>query len=187
LSGFATLNSRGEKRQVQRTLQLKCCARSSIQRGGVAFVQAIRLRPSKCFPRRARSGFHSPKIKWHLDLVTYFESLSASDDPKAPIFTNLYRKSPGSHGGLSNAFARLMHLAGIRAPLGPEKQGKGRQFRTLGFHSLRHSFSTLANSEVPVDVRKEIVGHSSEDIHRRYVHLHLMLQEKAIANLPSLF
>jgi hypothetical protein len=40
-----------------------------------------------------------------------------------------------------------MHLAGIRAPLGPEKQGKGRQFKALGFHSLRHSFiSTLANS-----------------------------------------
>jgi len=42
-------------------------------------------------------------------------------------------------------------LAGIRAPLGPEKQGKGRQFKALGFHSLR------------------------------------LLQEKAIANLPSLF
>jgi hypothetical protein len=77
----------------------------------------------------------------------------------------------------------LMHLAGIRAPLGPEKQGKGRQFKALGFHSLRHSFiSTLANSEVPADVRKQIVGHSSEDIHRRYVHLDLLLQEKAIAN-----
>jgi integrase len=65
-----------------------------------------------------------------------------------------------------------MHLADIRAPLGLEKQGIGRQFRALGFHSLRHSFiSTLANSEVPADVRKQIVGHSSEDIHRRYVHL----------------
>jgi integrase len=124
----------------------------------------------------------------HLDLVTYFESRPASDDPNAPIFPSLYRKSPGSHGGLSNAFGRLMHLAGIRAPLGPEKHGKGRQFKALGFHSLRHSFiSTLANSEVPADVRKQIVGHSSEDIHRRYVHLDLLLQEKAIANLPSLF
>lgn len=64
---------------------------------------------------------------------------------------------------------------------------KGRQFEALGFRSLRHSFiSTLANSEVPADVRKQIVGHSSEDIHRRYVHLDLMLQQKAIANLPSL-
>jgi integrase len=124
----------------------------------------------------------------HQDLVNYFESLPTSDDANAPIFQSLYRKTPGSHGGLSNAFGRLMHAAGIRAPLGPQKQGKGRQFKALGFHSLRHSFiSMLANSEVPADVRKQIVGHSSEDVHRRYVHLDLLLQEKAIANLPSLF
>ena len=137
---------------------------------------------------RAKGGKKDSVVYMHPDVVTYFESLPASDDPNAPIFPSLYRKSPGSHGGLSNAFGRLMHLAGIRAPLGPEKQGKGRQFKALGFHSLRHSFiSTLANSEVPADVRKQIVGHSSEDIHRRYVHLDLLLQEKAIANLPSLF
>jgi hypothetical protein len=59
LEGF--LQSVSEKRR--RTSQLKCCVRSSIQRGGVAFVQAIRLRASKCCPRRARSGCHSPKIK----------------------------------------------------------------------------------------------------------------------------
>jgi hypothetical protein len=36
------------------------------------------------------------------------------------------------------------------------------------------------------DVRKQIVGHSSDDIHGRYVHLDLSLQAKAIANLPGL-
>jgi integrase len=82
----------------------------------------------------------------HLDLVTYFESLPVSDDPNAPLFPSLYRKTSGSHGGLSNGFSRLMKLAGIRTPLGPEKRGKGRQFKALGFHSLRHSFiSRLAN------------------------------------------
>ena len=81
-----------------------------------------------------------------------------------------------------------MHLAGIRAPLGPEKKAKGRQFKALGFHSLRHSFiSKLANSEVPADVRKEIVGHSSDNIYRRYVRQDLSFQARAIANLPSLF
>jgi len=79
-----------------------------------------------------------------------------------------------------------MHLAGIRAPLGPEKIGKGRQFRALGFHSLRHSFiSRLANAEVLPDVRKQLAGHSSDEIHRRYVHLDLSLQAKAIEKLPS--
>ena len=80
-----------------------------------------------------------------------------------------------------------MKLAGIRVPLGSEERGKGRRFKALGFHSLRHSFiSRLANAEVPADVRKQLVGHSSDDIHRRYVHLDLSLQTKAIAGLSSL-
>jgi len=79
-----------------------------------------------------------------------------------------------------------MELAGIRVPLGSEKQGKGRRFKAVGFHSLRHSFiSRLAYAEVPADIRKQLVGHSSDDIHRRYVHLDLSPQTKAIAGLSS--
>jgi integrase len=80
-----------------------------------------------------------------------------------------------------------MDKAGITVPVGVEKEGKGRQFRALGFHSLRHSFiSRLANSEVSADVRQEMVGHSSDEIHRRYTHLDLSLQQKAIGQLSSI-
>ena len=83
-------------------------------------------------------------------------------------------------------FRRLMDKAGIRVPHGAVKIGKGRQFRALGYHSLRHSFvSRLANLEVLPDVRKQLAGHSSDEIHRRYVHLDLSLQAKAIGKLPS--
>jgi hypothetical protein len=34
-------------------------------------------------------------------------------------------------------------------------------------------------------VRKQIVGHSSDEIHRRYTHQDLSLQRKAIGQLPS--
>jgi integrase len=51
---------------------------------------------------------------------------------------------------------------------------------------LRHSFvSRLANLEVLPDVRKQLAGHSSDEIHRRYVHLDISLQAKAIGKLPS--
>src|SRR5271165_6733262 len=93
--------------------------------GAVAGLQRILVFRARKTAGRAKGGKKDSVVYMHLDLVTYFESLPASDDPNAPIFPSLYRKSPGSHGGLSNAFARLMHLAGIRAPLGPEKQGKG--------------------------------------------------------------
>jgi len=79
-----------------------------------------------------------------------------------------------------------MDKAGITVPLGLQKQGKGRQFRALGFHSLRHSFiSRLANLEVSSDLRKELVGHSSDEVHERYTHLDLTLQRRAIGQLRS--
>jgi integrase len=137
--------------------------------------------------RRKKGRDKETVVYMHPDLAVYFKSLPTSDDPKAPVFPSLYGKKSGSYGGLSNAFNRLMELAGIRVPLGSEKRGKGRRFKALGFHSLRHSFiSRLANAEVPADVRKQLVGHSSDDIHRRYVHLDLSLQTKAIAGLSSL-
>jgi integrase len=136
--------------------------------------------------RRKKGRDKETVVYMHPDLAAYFKSLPTSGDPKAPVFPSLYGKKSGSHGGLSNAFNRLMELACIRVPLGSEKRGKGRRFKALGFHSLRHSFiSRLANAEVPADVRKQLVGHSSDDIHRRYVHLDLSLQTKAIAEDQS--
>ena len=56
-----------------------------------------------------------------------------------------------------------MQSAGGYSDRGVEKWGKGRQFKTLGFHSLRHTFvSELANASVHVDVRRQISGHSDE-------------------------
>jgi integrase len=123
----------------------------------------------------------------HPGLAAYFKPLPTGDDPTALVFPSLNGKKSGSYGGLSNAFNRLMQLAGIRVLLGSEKRGNESRFKALGFHSLRHSFiSRLANAEVRADVRKQLVGHSSDDIHRRYVHLDLSLETKAIAGLSGL-
>jgi len=147
--------------------------------------RTLSFRPQKTAGRK-QGKERQTVIFLHPDLVNYLESLPVSDDPKAPIFSALYGKPSGSHGGLSNMFRRLMDKAGIRVPHGAVKTGKGRQFRALGYHSLRHSFvSRLANLEVLPDVRKQLAGHSSDEIHRRYVHLDISLQAKAIGKLPS--
>jgi integrase len=53
------------------------------------------------------------------------------------------------------------------------------RLRALGYHSLRHSFvSRLANLEVLPDVRRQLAGHSSDEIHRRYVHLDLFTSDQ---------
>jgi integrase len=55
------------------------------------------------------------------------------------------------------------------------------------FHSLRHSFvSILANANVPEEMRMELTGHVTRDIHKRYTKHELSKLQKAIALLPSL-
>jgi integrase len=146
---------------------------------------AVTFRPKKTAGRK-RSADKETTVALHRDIISYLDALPTNDNPTAPLFPSLHGKPSGSHGGLSNAFNRLMQAAQIRIPVGVKKEGKGRQFRALGFHSLRHSFvSRLANAEVSADVRKQIVGHSSDEIHQRYVHLELTLQENALGKLDS--
>ena len=137
--------------------------------------------------RRAKRRDRETIIYVHLDLIKYFSELPAGDEPSQPLFPTLSGLPSGSHGGLSNRFGRLMQKARIDAELGDKKSGQGRQFKALSFHSLRHTFiSNLANAGVSQDVRKEISGHSSDEIHRRYTHLDLSTQREAIDQLGSL-
>jgi len=46
--------------------------------------------------------------------------------------------------------------------------------------------SNFANADIPADVRKKIAGHSSDEIHRRYVHLDLSAQRRAIERIGSI-
>jgi integrase len=147
--------------------------------------RTLTFRDEKTSSRKMR-GKKNTIIFLHSDLITYLEALPTSDDPNAPLFQSVFGKPTGSHGGLSNTFNRLMVKAGIRAPLGEAKKGKGRRFKALGFHSFRHTLiSNLANADISADVRKEITGHSSDQIHRRYVHLELGTQRRAIERIPS--
>lgn len=136
--------------------------------------------------RRKRGADKVTTIALHADLLTYFESLPATDNPLLPVFPTLFGRTSSGRNGLSLQFRALMESAGITQPLGAEKSGKGRQFRTLSFHSLRHSFvSRLANLEVSADLRKTMVGHSTDSAHDRYTHLDISHQHAAVAKLPS--
>jgi len=146
-------------------------------------ARTLTFRDAKTSARKRRSK-RDTIVYMHPELVVY---LPTTDDPHAPLFPSLFGKRSGSHAGLSNAFNRLMHSAGVRVPYGTEKRGKGRRFRALGFHSFRHTLiSNLANADISADVRKEIAGHSSDEIHRRYVHLELSAQQRAIERIGSI-
>ena len=155
-------------------------------------------RQIRYFPRKSNRGqARRPDWKKHVtgqlevplmpEVEAHLLSLPSSDDPAAKLCPTLAAKSTGGNRGLSRMFQRVMAAAGIHSDRGVEKKGKGRQFKTLGFHSLRHTFvSELANADVPADVRRQISGHSDEKIHERYTHLGLDTKRRALAHLRPL-
>ncbi len=121
------------------------------------------------------------------ELEAHLLSLPSSDDANAPLCPTLYSKGTGGNRGLSSTFNRIMAKAGVHAEQGEEKEGKGRRFKTLGFHSLRHTHtSELANAGVPSEVRQTITGHKDERIHAIYTHLDLDTKRRALKKMPSI-
>lgn len=144
-------------------------------------ARTLTFRPSKT---RNRDG-QPLVVTMCPELVAALEDLPRGIGA-APLFKSLHGRKPGSHGGLSNEFGRLMVRAGVAPEKGKEKQGKGRQTRAKSFHSLRHTMiSRMANADVSADVRKAIAGHSTDSAHRRYTHLSLDAQRQAIEKLPA--
>lgn len=156
------------------------------------------LRLIRYFPRKANRGLaRRPDWKKHVngqlevplmpEVEAHLLALPSSDDPAGKLCPTLASKSTGGNRGLSSMFQRVMAAAGIHSDRGAEKKGKGRQFKTLGFHSLRHTFvSELANADVPADVRRQISGHNDEKIHERYTHLDVDTKRRALAHLRPL-
>jgi len=135
-------------------------------------------------PSKTRNKDASPlTIALHQELVDYFSGLNRGIG-KAPLFPSLYGHKSGSHGGLSNEFSRLMAKSGVIVRKGRKKEGAGRQFNSKGFHSLRHTMiSRMANANVSPDVRRAMAGHSSDAVHRKYIHLSLDAQRSALKKL----
>ena len=121
------------------------------------------------------------------EMETHFLAQAGTDDPSAKLCPTLAPKGTGGNKGLSMMFQRIMAKAGIHSDTGVEKTGKGRRFKMLGFHSLRHTFvSELANADVPADVRCKISGHRDEDVHQRYTHLDIDTKRRALEKMRRL-
>ena len=137
-------------------------------------------------PQKTSRRMHGKpqRIAMHSELHSYFAGLPLASVASKPVFPSLHNRIAGGHQGLSNAFAALMNKAGIAYAVSDKPKGKGRGFSAFSFHSLRHTFiSRLANAGITADVRKEIAGHSSDDVHRRYTHLDVSTQQRALESL----
>lgn len=136
----------------------------------------LEFKPSKTRTKTVRLALHPEVAEW---LKTRRRGIG-----KAPIFPKLHTQKPGN---LSNMFSAIMDRAGIVVAPGEARTGKGRTFRTKGFHALRHTMiSRMANADVSQDVRRAIAGHASDAAHERYVHLNVETQRRAVDRMPKL-
>jgi integrase len=96
--------------------------------------------------------------------------------------------------GLSRRFHAIMDAAEVSAPLAREKgkaiegvKSAGREVRSLTFHSLRHTLTSLMhNAGVSRELRMQVTGHATEEAHEIYTHTELETLRGALATVPSL-
>ncbi len=142
------------------------------------------LRPQKT----KRSNANAEEYPLHPDVAEYITKLPIhNSNPKAPLFPALSKRKLGGRTGLSETFRKLMHKAGIVTDGEKEerKEGKGRRFFELGYHSFRHTaISEQANQGVAKEVRMKLSGHKSA-VHERYTHHELEALRKQIEKVPS--
>jgi len=120
-------------------------------------------------------------------LSDYLASLSASDDPNAPIFPR--SAAIKTTGTLSIQFREILVEAGLAEPY-QSRNRKGRSARRdtsdISFHSFRHSAtSMLKNAGVSNALAMAIIGHESEAVSRTYTHHSTDDLRRAMAKLPD--
>ena len=100
--------------------------------------------------------------------------------PTGPVFPGLTTRPPAT---LSTHFRRLMEVADVPR----EVELPGSRMAVRSFHSLRHFYvSSLANANIPEDVRKTLAAHKSGEVHRIYTHHDKSTLRSAIDSLPEL-
>ncbi len=131
-------------------------------------------------PRKTR-GKKRVQVPMHPDLEKHL--LKIAGDKVGNLCPSLAGRPTSGRHGLSTQFADLMTRAGIDRQ--QVQSSKNYTFSGASFHSLRHSFATeLSKAEVSEDIRMELIGHKSADIHRGYTHV--QVGRGAIEKLPSL-
>ena len=140
--------------------------------------------------KQAIVGLHPDFLDW------ISEPRSGTDNPDAYLFPTLANRAGGGHDGLSQEFDALMRRAGIQGRILREgskrddkgkRIGKGRQVRSLTFHSFRHTAaSAVFNSEAIKEVQRRVTNHARGGVIDRYTHVDLDLIKQAVTLIPRL-
>ena len=125
-------------------------------------------------------------------LVEYLKDSALPQNANEPIHPKahiLVTENKGS--SLSNQFARILTMAGLREKPSHRNTGKGRSakrdYDPLSFHCLRHTATTLLHEAgVPSSVAQALIGHDSEAVHEIYVSIGDTALQEAASALPRI-
>jgi integrase len=125
-------------------------------------------------------------------VAEWIATTPAPDQPDAPLFPELVALDQAT---LSAHFRNILEAAGIVRKKTKEEAahaatGKGRSARRetseVSFHALRHTAASLLHdSGAGQAVAQAILGHQSEAVHRRYVHVETDQKRRAVDALPD--
>ena len=122
-----------------------------------------------------------------VDLLDWLLTRPAPKSEREFVFPSLVGRGTGGSQGLSWRFSALMDKAHIARGSAREGSSGVRNLSALSFHSLRHTFTSfLANGGVAEEIRRELTGHQSEEVHRSYTHHELRRLRDAVEILPTI-
>lgn len=149
----------------------------SLYTGGQRLNDLASLRWSAIDTQQASITFHAsktgklvsmPLVSTVMDAII---SLPAGENPSSPLFPQIASMARTSR---SNAFRTLLAEIGLARPVSRKSTNSSatrRQTQELGFHSLRHTATSLLKSAgVSDSIAMAIVGHSSAAVSRSYTH-----------------
>jgi integrase len=150
-------------------------------------ILSFRERKTK---KQAVIGLHPDFLDWLGTAAT------SSEKHDAYLFPSLANRSGAGSRGLGANFDELMAKAKVEGRIlrkGSERDskgqrtGKGRQVRSLTFHSFRHTAaSAVFNSEAIKEVQRRVTNHARGGVIDRYTHADLDLIKQAVALIPRL-
>jgi len=155
-----------------------------LKAGNVDLVEKlIRFMPAKSSRKKK-----IVTLPMHPELESFLLTHPLSDDPAAPLFPSLAKRSVAGRNGLSLTFAAIMDTAGVSRGIAKETaDGAGRIQYTRSFHALRHTFnSLLAGADVAQETRMKLTGHSTREVNDIYTHSDVATLRKALEKMPHL-
>jgi integrase len=123
----------------------------------------------------------------HGDFEDWLSCQPPLDDPDAYLFPTLANQKPGGRNGLSASFSSIMERGAVAGKVLRERDRKGRQIRSLSFHSFRHgAASHIFNQAALADVARRVTGHAARGAIGGYIHEDVEMLKAATQLIPRL-